>query len=842
MSLESIPSDEVEVFNTGNKGKKQSKSPESTTSKSKLRFADSSKPLSKRCKQQSPTSPTNKKITKKSAKDISETRKPATVLRVKKAPTSLCNNGVRNKTCKIVSQQGESSDIHVCRPIDGKKQSMPKPPQTETKDYLLIKKKSSLGETKKVLKTGSKPATSATTLSKKPPRAALVSVLESEPKRKPLPVKSLAAKKKAAEETVVLPHQQPDEIELLEDDEFFEDQEVVSDLESINDCSPEPWVDPFDSEYAELIDRMPGWVKFDKCVANVSSSNVDETELISCAAAFKMPAILLKNLEKMGWLSPVEIQRRTIPVAIAKGFDLAISAETGSGKTGAFVVPVLFDILNRWEKKGRDNGRVRCVAFAPTRELARQIGGTFQKLSEGTGIRIAEIFGGIFPEKQRRRLQRGKPHVIVATLGRLSEFIFGSHNIEAEPYLQNFHDWTHVILDEVDRLMEPGRIHSMRMVFDNLLSCRGGDRGKWRIYVASATADMNISIAKGGKLTTYNGSSTQFIPMRDKMTRLVKVVSDAVIKEQSAMSLPSGLALKISMVPKSEVKDQNLIALLTQMFTQNNSLKILVFCNSVGYVDHFASLLSLLFTRDLNEVIKSHEIKGISNIIDLKSSIDDKETETVTSSKGVEILNRLLESKKEKTSSQPPHSVKIRRNRSYCFVRKLSFGVVSLHSKKSQKDRFTALEKFADPEWSGVLVATDLPARGMDFAAVDMVVHLHQPRTLQTLIHRCGRTARGPQGSGLSVFFISPDEYQHYKYMFESLELNITDLPSWSLYDTLSRNDAIRVGEIVRLGSNIERQIHKVSGVWIGLTKRNRLVSGWVLFACGILFGRRARI
>lgn len=151
---------------------------------------------------------------------------------------------------------------------------------------------------------------------------------------------------------------------------------------------------------------------------------------------------LLKAVEQLEWSSPTPIQTRAIPYILA-GLDVCGSAVTGSGKTGAFVLPILERLL----QAGVDNA-TRIVILLPTRELAAQCHSVIISLSKYTAVRAALAVGGL-PNKTQEVALRTRPHILVATPGRLIDHLRNAHSFSLD-------DIEVLIMDEADRLLEMG--------------------------------------------------------------------------------------------------------------------------------------------------------------------------------------------------------------------------------------------------------------------------------------------------------------------------------------------------------------------------------------------------
>ncbi|MCC7110958.1 MAG: DEAD/DEAH box helicase [Deltaproteobacteria bacterium] len=161
--------------------------------------------------------------------------------------------------------------------------------------------------------------------------------------------------------------------------------------------------------------------------------------------------ILQRAIADAGYTTPTPIQQAAIP-HVLEGKDLVALAQTGTGKTAAFALP----ILERIHKQVRPPKRpIRVLVLSPTRELAAQIGEGFRTYGAGSGVTQSVIFGGVGEEPQRQQLRRGMD-VLVATPGRLLAFM-GERIVDLRE-LQVF------VLDEADRMLDMGFIHDVKRI------------------------------------------------------------------------------------------------------------------------------------------------------------------------------------------------------------------------------------------------------------------------------------------------------------------------------------------------------------------------------------------
>ncbi|HAO45578.1 MAG TPA: DEAD/DEAH box helicase, partial [Chitinophagaceae bacterium] len=152
---------------------------------------------------------------------------------------------------------------------------------------------------------------------------------------------------------------------------------------------------------------------------------------------------ILKALDAEGYTTPTPIQAQSIPLVLEKR-DLLGCAQTGTGKTAAFAIPIL-QLLYQQKKDERGPRNIKVLILTPTRELAIQINDSFAAYGKFTGLSHAVIFGGVSQVNQVNTLRRGVD-ILIATPGRLLDLIS-----------QGFIDLKHLnifVLDEADRMLD----------------------------------------------------------------------------------------------------------------------------------------------------------------------------------------------------------------------------------------------------------------------------------------------------------------------------------------------------------------------------------------------------
>ncbi|MBD1226188.1 ATP-dependent RNA helicase RhlE [Xenorhabdus griffiniae] len=170
-----------------------------------------------------------------------------------------------------------------------------------------------------------------------------------------------------------------------------------------------------------------------------------------------LKADILRAVEEQGYVEPTPIQQQAIPVVLS-GKDLLASAQTGTGKTAGFTLPIL-QRLSESPIQAKGRRPVRALVLTPTRELAAQVGENVRNYSKYLRLRSFVVFGGVSINPQMMKL-RGGVDILVATPGRLLDL---EH--------QNAVDLSRVeilVLDEADRMLDMGFIHDIRRVLNKL--------------------------------------------------------------------------------------------------------------------------------------------------------------------------------------------------------------------------------------------------------------------------------------------------------------------------------------------------------------------------------------
>ncbi|SFG65207.1 DEAD/DEAH box helicase [Prevotella sp. KH2C16] len=346
----------------------------------------------------------------------------------------------------------------------------------------------------------------------------------------------------------------------------------------------------------------------------------------------KISKPILKALQEKGYEYPTPIQEQAIPIALDKN-DLLGIAQTGTGKTAAFSIPIIQHLSNNNSDR---KSEIKALILTPTRELAIQIEDCVKEYSRFTQVRSCVIFGGVSQHSQVLALKKGID-ILIATPGRLLDLI--SQKIISLQHIEYF------VLDEADRMLDMGFIHDIKRIIPMLPNRR-------QTMLFSAT--MPQTIATLSKSILHNPQRIEVAP---------------------ASSVVDTIEQKLYLVEKPQK-----VELLAEVLSDSKQKTALVFSRTKHGADKIAKKL---------------KAKGI-----------------------------------------------------YCEA---------IHGNKSQNARQRALTNFKSGK-TRVIVATDIAARGIDIANLQLVINYDLPDVAETYVHRIGRTGRAGN-SGVALTFCSKEEY-----------------------------------------------------------------------------------
>ena len=368
---------------------------------------------------------------------------------------------------------------------------------------------------------------------------------------------------------------------------------------------------------------------------------------------------LSKSIQKAvfeeGYVAATPIQEQAIPIVLS-GRDLIGCAQTGTGKTAAFAIPIIHQ-LHRIVGSSKKAKEIRALIITPTRELAVQIGQSFDTYGKYTNLTQLTIFVGVSQVPQVDTLRKGID-VLVATPGRLLD-------LHKQGYIDLDHLHT-LVLDEADQMLDMGFVNDVKKIV---------------------------------KLTPKN-----------RQTLLFSATMPIAIRELAEMFLKDPATVTVSPVSSTAENVEQRIYFVEK--TEKRNL-----------------LYHLIKNENLSDVLVFSRTKhGADNVVKA--------------------------------------------------LRKRDIAAEAIHGDKSQNARQRVLDAFKNKE-VGVLVATDIAARGIDIDQLPFVINFDLPNIPETYVHRIGRTGRAGNG-GIAISFCSNDEHGYWKDIQKLIKVDvktITDHP-----------------------------------------------------------------
>lgn len=349
-----------------------------------------------------------------------------------------------------------------------------------------------------------------------------------------------------------------------------------------------------------------------------------------------------------GYTNPTPIQEQSIPL-ILSGRDLIGCAQTGTGKTAAFAIPIIHQ-LHRIVGSSKKHKEIRALIVTPTRELAVQIGQSFDTYGKYTNLVQLTIFGGVSQIPQVDVLRKGVD-ILIATPGRLLD-------LHKQGFINIDHLHT-LVLDEADQMLDMGFINDVKKIV---------------------------------KLTPKN-----------RQTLLFSATMPIAIRELAEMFLIDPAKVEVSPVSSTAEKIEQHVYFVEKSEKRN-------------------LLYHLIRNEKLSDVLVFSRTKhGADNVVKA--------------------------------------------------LRKKNIPAEAIHGDKSQSARQRVLDAFKNKE-IGILVATDIAARGIDIDQLPYVINFDLPNIPETYVHRIGRTGRAGN-EGMAISFCGKDEHQYWKDIQKLIKVDV---------------------------------------------------------------------
>ncbi|CAG5055606.1 unnamed protein product [Parnassius apollo] len=287
--------------------------------------------------------------------------------------------------------------------------------------------------------------------------------------------------------------------------------------------------EPTENEQEIFSSTISSGINFDKfdCIA-VKVSGENPPRPIESFESANLRKYVLNNILKSGYKKPTPIQKHAIPI-IMSGRDLMGCAQTGSGKTAAFLLPIINVLLqDERELVVSPNAQPQVIIVSPTRELTLQIFNEARKFSHGSVLKVAVAYGGTAVRHQGDNISRGC-HILVATPGRLHDFV--------DRKRVSFESVRFVVLDEADRMLDMGFMPTVEKMMEHPTMVPSGER---QTLMFSATFPEDIQHLAGRFLNNYlfiavgivGGASTDVeqifhqVTKYEKQNMLKKLIED----------------------------------------------------------------------------------------------------------------------------------------------------------------------------------------------------------------------------------------------------------------------------------------------------------------------------
>ena len=250
---------------------------------------------------------------------------------------------------------------------------------------------------------------------------------------------------------------------------------------------------------------------------------------------------ILRSIEEAGYEKPTAIQEKSIP-AILNGRDILGCAQTGTGKTAAFAIPILQSIIE--EKKTNNDRNLKALIVAPTRELAIQIGENVTTYSKYLDIKSTVIFGGVNQSSQVRKIKSGID-VLIATPGRLIDLSNQRH--------VDLKNVKYFVLDEADRMLDMGMIHDVKKIISrlpkerqNLLFSATMPKEVMKLVNSILKNPIKVEVQPASSTVDIISQGAYMVSKKNKKSLLVHLLKDESIKSVIVFSRTKHGANKIA--------------------------------------------------------------------------------------------------------------------------------------------------------------------------------------------------------------------------------------------------------------------------------------------------------
>ena len=481
----------------------------------------------------------------------------------------------------------------------------------------------------------------------------------------------------------------------------------------------------------------------------------------------KINQYLKRALNKNNYNTMTKIQKKAIPILLEHK-NVIVKSETGSGKTLAYVIPLYQNLIeiNELNKISRKDG-IYSIIFSPTHELCLQIEKTFEKLKSCCiNVVFGTMMGGQKIETEKKKLRKGI-NVIITTPGRLLYHLRNSGNL-------NFSKLKTIIIDEADLMLDMGFEKDIKECFKLIIKKSENDFNndedielnpdlfkKFKIYLISATIDNRIRkmsnyFMKGFKAIGFEKEDNDDNKKRDKGEKQNK--EDKKDNEDNNKDDNNDDNEKYNIINHnnylSSLKLQNITQFYSCIYDEYKLVHLIAFL----YNNTQKKTIIFVSTCDLCEYLSKL-------ITEIQIDLNYNQNNTIIKK----------DSKGKSKQKAPEKNINLFSQKTY-----------KLHGKMKHDERKVVFNEYNE-DTTGILIATDLASRGLDFKDVDWIIHYDINPDIKEYVNRIGRTAR-IDNIGNSILFLMKNEMKLLDTCFLSVKNNLNEMKNSDILINFLRN------------------------------------------------------
>ena len=465
---------------------------------------------------------------------------------------------------------------------------------------------------------------------------------------------------------------------------------------------------------------------------NKKKSNTSQTIFsIKSFEDLQINPYLKKALNKNNYNIMTKIQKKAIPILLEHK-NVIVKSETGSGKTLAYIIPLYQNLIeiNDINKISRKDG-IYSIIFSPTHELCLQIEKTLDKIKSCCiNVVYGTMMGGQKVETEKKKLRKGL-NIIITTPGRLLYHLKNTENL-------NFNKLKIIIIDEADLMLDMGFEKDIKECFKLIIKKTENEYNnvenielnpdlfkKFKIYLISATIDNRIR-----KMSNYFMKGFKAIGFEKEDNDNNKKENNNEIKEDNIINHNNYL---------SNLKQQNITQLYSYIYDEFKLVHLIAFL----YNNFQKKTIIFVSTCDLCEYLSK-----IITEIEININNNDK---------------------------SPEKNINLFSQKTY-----------KLHGKMKHEERKIVFNEF-NLDNTGILIATDVASRGLDFQDVEWIIHYDINPDIKEYINRIGRTAR-IDNIGNSILFLMKNELKLLDTCFNSVKNNLNEMKNSDILINFVKN------------------------------------------------------